>query len=489
MAAKLGLEPILLAKILPPILGLITTIYIYFFTLEILHIATCGFLSSLFLNQLIWLNYDLVSGTPRAFIYPLFAAWLYYLAKKALIPCLVLMLLQGLFYPHLLLVEIAILSLRLLITQGKISIKFTSQRQAYLWWILGIIVTAIALYPMTQKPTELATVVTSQQMQQMPEFNLNGRNDFFGGNWFTYWFAGSSGLSLPIFPPIVWCAVALPFLLKTKLPIIKLITRKIEILKQVAIASILMFIMAHIFLPKLHLPSRYTSHSLRFIMAIATGIVITILLDLGGNWLTQKIKTKTSFKPAEKLKLILITLFSLNVIIFPAVPHVFINWFQSWQVGTATEIYQFLAQQPKDILVASLSEEVNNIPAFSQRSILVGREFAMAYHPNYYRQIQQRAIALIEAQYSSDIEVLKSFIRQYHVDYLLLEDTTFTPEYLLEKDWLINSSWSDVTQKAIEKLESQSYLVLEQLITPCSTISTDTLNLLDTACILDSTNN
>ena len=71
-------------------------------------------------------------------------------------------------------------------------------------------------------------------------------------------------------------------------------------------------------------------------------------------------------------------------------------------------LVKYLAEQPKDMLVASLSEEANNIPAFAQRSILVGREFAMAYHPIYFRQIKRRAVDLLQAQYSPDLKSLQS---------------------------------------------------------------------------------
>ncbi|ELS00846.1 hypothetical protein Xen7305DRAFT_00005470 [Xenococcus sp. PCC 7305] len=503
-----------MAKILPPILGLITSIYVYLFTLEILPIGICGFFSSLFITQLIWLNDDLVSATPRAFLYPLFAAFLYYLSQNKLIPCLVLMLLQGLFYPQLLLIEVTIITLVLFENNGNFLIKLLPhskiktkiKREPFCryakryplglpsafclrWWILGLIVTAIALYPITQKAAELATVVSAQQMQQMPEFNLDGRSPFFGGGWLDYWFTGSSGLNLPIFPTIIWLGVALPWLLKTKLPVINLITQKIAILKQITIASLLMFLLAHLLLPRLHLPSRYTYHSLRFVLAIATSIVITILFDLGKTWVRKKIRANKSLTLSEKIKITLITLFSFAIIIVPAVPYVFIYGFQNWRVGTNSEIYEYLAEQPKDIIVASLSKEINNIPAFTQRSILVGEEFALAYHPSYYNQVQQRVIALIQAQYSPDIEVLKSLIQQYDVDYLLLDNTAFTTEYLLDNNWLMNSSWSDVTRNAIADLESGSSPILLEFVKPCSVLSTEDFNLLNIDCVLQQKGN
>jgi hypothetical protein len=480
--AKLGIEPIVLAKILPACLGLVTTIYIYWFSLAIIPLPSCAFLSSLFINQSMWLNDDLISATPRAFLYPLFAAFLYYLAQEQIILCLLAMALQGLFYPQLLLIEITILSLRLI--EYYPVIKLTRKTQPYLWWILGLIVTAIALYPLTQKPPELATTFTAAQMKQMPEFNLNGRSNFFGGNWLNYWFTGSSGLSLPWFPPIVWCGLALPFILKISLPTIKKNQPKIILLWQIVGASLLMFVAAHILLPRLHLPSRYTYHSLRFCLAIASAIVITTILDLFRSW-RKKIRTQNKLKSSQKITIVLVNLFAATVILFPLIPPVFIGWFQNWQVGKEREIYQYLAQQPKDILVASLSPEVNNIPAFSQRSILVGGEFALAYHPDYHHLIAQRTMAFLQAQYSNNLSDLEKFITEYKIDYLLIDKAAFTPEYLQQQNWLIYSSWQQTTQKIIAKLESGATPALAPFIPFCQAVSTDKLILLDTNCFVN----
>lgn len=481
--AQIGLEPILAAKLLPPIIGIITTIYLYFFTIKILPLPITGFISCLLFNQLIWLNDDLVSATPRAFIYPLFAAFLYYLSLDWLLPCLLLMLLQGLFYPHVLLIEIAILSLRLIKLKGLSKVKLTTLKQPYIWWITGAIVAAIALYPITQKPTELATTVTVDQMRQIPEFSSNGRSPFFDDDWFNYWFFGSSGLSLPVFPTIVWSGVALPFLLKTKLSVIKSVTKKIAILLQVTLASLLLFGLAHLLLPRLHLPSRYTYHTLQFILAITAAIVLTIIVDFIQNKFKQKLRKKTPFNSVDKIKLILVTIVGIIIIIFPSIPPVFINWFQGWKIGTDTEIYQYLTQQPQDVVVASLSREANNIPAFSQRSILVGREFAMAYHPFYHNQIKQRTIDLLQAQYSPSPKVLISFVNKYQINYFLLDKTAFNSDYFDRKKWLIYSSWREKTEQTIEQLKSGEEAALVRFIPFCTAISSENLILLDTACI------
>ena len=476
LGTKIGIEPLLLAKVLPTILGLVTTIYVYFFSLKILAKHFCAFLSSLLITQLIWLNDDLISATPRAFVYPLFAAFLYYLATEKLILCLLTMFILGLFYPQVLLVEIAVLTIRLI--ERKKGFQLTQKTQYYRWWILGLIVSAIALFPYTQKTSQWS-MITASQMQQLPEFQLYGRTYFYGMGWLRFLFAGDSGLCLPKFPPIVWLGFALPWCLH-KQKIAKLVTA-INILWQVTIASLLMFAVAHLLLLKIHLPSRYTYHTLRFVLAIASAIVITILGDSALTWL----QNKEQFQLRDKIAISLVTIFAINVIIFPMIPHVFINWFQNWRIGESPAIYQYLALQPKDITVASLSDDANNIPAFAHRSILVSEEFAFPYHPYYHREIQQRAKDLIDAQYSTNKETLLSFIDRYKIDYLLLDKTAFTPEYLQTKNWLLYSSWQNTTTNAIERLKTKDTFVLPPLVKTCSVIATEKANLLDTKCIGD----
>ena len=475
---KIGIEPLILAKIMPGFLGLITAIYVYLFTLKILPKPFSAFLASLMMTQLLWTNDDLISATPRAFVYPLFAAFLYYLATEKLLFCLVSMFVLGLFYPQVLLVEIAVLGTRLL-TKSDRFFELTTKIQPYQWFFCGIIVSAIALFPFSQRTPEWSNVVTATQMQQLPEFNENGRTYFYGVGWLKFIFAGDSGLCLPNFPPIIWLGFTLPLFLKQPLSTIKSLTVKINILWQVITASLLMFVAAHLLLLKIHLPSRYTYHTLRFVLAVSFAIVITVLIEISINWLQKQ--TKLEF--LNQVVIVASVSFLTVAFIFPAIPLVFNEWMQNWRIGHSPAIYEYLKQQPKDITIASLSNEANYIPAFSLRSILVSEEFAFPYHPYYYREIEQRAADLIKAQYATDTAVLNSFIDKYSVDFIFIDKTAFVPQYLQDKNWLVYSSWQNVTEDAIALLETKTSLVLPPLIKACSVVSTPQANLLDTKCI------
>ncbi|MBF2021674.1 MAG: hypothetical protein IGR93_16645 [Hydrococcus sp. C42_A2020_068] len=480
--AKLGIESILLAKILPLVLGFIATVYLFFFSLKIFPIPSGAFLISLLFNQVIWNNDDLISATPRSFVYPLFAAFLYYLVQRSLIPILISVALQGLFYPQLLLVEVAILTVRLFRWQRGLP-QLSQDRQDYFFWLSGLGVAFVVLLPFILDRSEFSTVVTLAQMKAMPEFGFRGRNQYFEVNPIWFIFMGSSGIKLPLFPSIVWFAFALPFWHKSQLSLAKFVTEDAKILWQIVIASLGMFFLAHLLLPKLHLPSRYTHHSIRFVMPIAAGIVLLVLLESGWRWLSKKRLTKAKFTRKESFLLGLVALFATIVIIVPAIPSGVLFLFQTWIVGDAPAVYEFLSKQPKNILVASIAQEADNIPAFSQRSLLASREFALAYHPAYYNRIQQRTIDTIRAQYSSDLSVTKSIIQKYSIDFLLIERNSFQPDYLLKQEWLTRSSFRDSVFATINRLEKGEIPALEKLSDRCSVVSTEKFILLEAACI------
>lgn len=484
LAAKIGIQALILAKILPIILGLIATIYIFLFAFQILPLPFSSFVITLLFNQVIWLQDDLISATPRAFLYPLFAAFLYYLSVKQLIPCLVVMFIQGLFYPQILLIENTILFLNLFTNNRKNQLRLTVKKQDYILFFSSILVTLIIAIFFRENSPESQAFLSLAKMREMPEFGLHGRNKFFGVSTLYFWFKGRSGINLPFFPTVVWLSIILPLFLHKKIGITKFITKKIVILNYILISSFVLFFLAHLFLPKLYLPSRFTYHSLRFLIAIASGIVITTVFDLSHNWLKKRLKAKHHFNFKEKSLIGLISFLFAIIIIFPLFPPVFIDWYHNWVVGEAKPIYEFLAQKPKNILVASLSTEVNNIPAFTERSILVGREFALAYHPIYHNKIKTRVIDLLNAQYTVNFELLTNIITKYNISYFLLEKNSFSPDYLKQQNWLIYSSWQEVSQQIINELNQDKIPILTNFIESCKVLSTENLYLVDANCIL-----
>ncbi|MEO1520308.1 MAG: hypothetical protein AAFU78_05975, partial [Cyanobacteria bacterium J06633_2] len=118
-AIALGLDPITFNELLPLPLVLVTTGFCFWISMMMLPVPASSFIATLLLNQTTWNTHDIPSATPRAFIYPLFLGFLYFLMRRSLIPCLITILLQGLFYPQTLFLSSGILILRLIRVRGR----------------------------------------------------------------------------------------------------------------------------------------------------------------------------------------------------------------------------------------------------------------------------------------------------------------------------------------------------------------------------------
>lgn len=479
VGAKLGIAPVGFAKVLPILLSFVTTIYLFFICLHLFPIPISGFLSSLILNQHLWMNDDLVSATPRAFIYPICAAFLYYLLERSLFPLLITIALQGLFFPQLVFVQVLILLLRIFRWRR---LQRSTHQEDYIFGFAGTLVAGLVLLPYALHVSEFGTALTAAQMQSMPEYGLVGRNQYFGVGWWQFWFWGNSGIRIPWFPSVILVGLGLPLLGRSRSPLVDILTKETRLLGQVVIASFSMYGLAHLFLLKLHFPSRYTYHTLRIILAIAAGIVLTVLLDAGWRWLRYRRRIHPRLNLGEKALLGLTASLIGIMVLVPAIPQLFLP-FQGWVVGEAPAIYEYLDTQPQDTLVASLAPDANNLPAFTQRSTLVGREFALPHHPNYYDQFTQRAVDLIRAQYSSEIADVIKLIDRYDIDFFLLERHSLNPDYLLNQDWLIHSSFQETVLETIDQLKQGNRPALSYLIDQCSAASTERLVLVEAVCI------
>jgi hypothetical protein len=472
VAAQLGIEPLLFAKILPLILGTIATAYCFGVSLQLLPVPAGAWITSVILIQSLWLEDDIVTATPRAFLYPIFLAFLYYLLKRSIVPCLLAIALQVLFYPQLALVEVGILTLRLL-HQHQGRWQLSAARSDWLLWGAGCGFTIALLLLFQADLGAFGPPVSEAQMRSMPEFAPKGRTQFFHPNPLQFWLTGNSGISLSSDPPLIWASFLLPVLLQYRLPLASAITAKIRLLPEILLSSLGLFMLAHLLLPRLYVPSRYTQHSLRVLMVLAAGIALTLILDRVRRWLR-------SLRPRGQAGTIAcLCLLAAAALVVPAIPAVFISE-NAQLIGGAPRLYQFFAGQPKDVLIASLSEEVNSLPTYSQRSILVGREYVLPYHIGYYTQMRQRAIDLLTAQYSPDLAEVQQFVRQYGVDFWLIDRDAFDPEYIEDSDWLMQ--FAATAEAAIDRL-AQAPPVLQQKLKQCTALRLKRFVVLKADCV------
>ena len=481
LAASWGIDVFFFNKISTLIIGIATTIYCFLVCLEIFPIPFAGFISSLLLNQNLWMVDDLSSGTPRAFIYVLLLAFFYYLLRQNLLLFLLTIIVQGLFYPQAVLISLTVLALRLLNSKN--------HRKLELW---GIFLSIIVLAIYSGQSSNFAPVITAERAKLLPEFLPEGRSAFFFSSFSEFWLISRrSG-----FFPIEWqyslmCAYGISlWWLKQypdRFPLVKQLKPAIYVLLELLLASIILFFLAHLLLFRLHLPGRYTHHTIRIIIALVDGITIAIVFDKLAAWITEIcnkgfLSSQSVFKrsnaPTIKFVIIIPLLMAL---LYPTYAVQSYPERLGYVTGESPAMYLFLQQQPKDILIATLSKEGNFIPSLAARSVLAAEEYAIPYHRGYYEQIARRVRDLITAQYSLDRETLVNFSTKYRIDLLLIDKDAFTVEYLLKNPWL--QQFQPETNRAIKQLNEGKKPFLLQYRDRCTIFQDKNNTLIDTNCL------
>ena len=491
----MGISPLVFSKLLPLILSLLVGWYGYRLTVQLFPIPIAGFFSSVILLQSCWQRDDIASASPRSFWELLLTAFLYYLARRAWVSLAITVLIMSLFCPLSAVLITLFISLRYLWTIGsairtnpaRILKRFSLRSWAAtnlfpkpLRPELGILVLAIAaLLPYVLSQSAFAPTVTAAQARIMPEFLPGGRLPFFFPSFFGFWLDGTdSGIQITSNPPIITIGLLLPWLLKFRpqIPLLKEVRSEWKLLPQLALTGVVGFFIAHLMFAKLHFPSRYTTHSWRVAMAVSAGIVLAIGLNSLLNWARQA---------RSSVRLLLVRgVVGVCVVAAALYPHLVWKDFPKtgYVTGGNPALYQFLQASPKSSLTAYLGLDGSNLPMFGQRSTLTAQEYAVPFHLGYYRQIRQRMLELLEAQYSPDLVLAKRLIERYHVDYWLVDQAAFKPNYLRSYRWF--RLFEPETGRAIAHINAGKLGAIAQIMPRCRLTTAGGVTILDGQCIL-----
>lgn len=470
LAAAVGIEPFAFNKLLPPVLATIAIGFVFRFCREIGLSLARAFLATVLLNQALWIRYDIVTGTARSFIYPLLALFLFHLARKEAIGIAGAIVLQGLFYPQCVLVACGTLVLRIFRSWRK------GRSEAIASYLLGMVAGVLVLLPYVLQGTPFDPAIDAATARQMPEFLPGGRVEFFHANAIEFLLWGKRSGLLPRIDRVsvwLWLGVLLPVSLwrarwqgQTAAPAAR--RERLGILSDVAIASVGVFGLAHLVLFRIHHPSRYTMHSLLMVLAIAAAIWLAPKLGRARSWLQRRIGAYGA-----------IAIFTALLAIVPPLAY---GYRFKYKQGPAPELYTFLQAQPPATMTASLSRLGNDLPSHARRGILASPMYAIPYHVGYYREIQNRVAATLAAQYTTDPAVLARVVRQYGIDFFLLDRDAFAPNYLTGGDrrWL--RPFAGWQQAADSRQAGSSPSALERQRNHCVAIAGETWELLDAAC-------
>lgn len=452
VAAQLGLDPMLLNKLVPPLLGLAIAWLAFRLALRIVRVPAAAFVASTLTVFFMWLMEDTASGTPRAFAVPLFLAFLCCLAERRTVAAAAIGLAQGLFYPQMSLVYLGVLGLSVLRwRRGRPDLS--RDRQVWARAALYGVATVAGLVPFLLSASEFGPAISAEEIRGHAAFQPGGRSEFFLPDPIDYYLCGvRSGLlpvqwgcysayeaGLGLAPVLAFLGLAfalgLPLWLATRAvrgdaggrepgrP-----DRTVWWLVAAVVAGTVLHALAHALLFRLHLPARYGQHTLRAVSMVALGVALAPVFVAAARW---GVAGTTAWRQAAVVvgSLVLIGGLFAATVALPVIPRM------EYEHGRHPALYAWFAGTPTDTVVASLAGEADNLPSFGPRTVLATREYAIPYHTGYIGVLRARTSELIAAQYDPDIEQVRGYLDRHGADLLLLDAEAFTPEHVRTVWW------------------------------------------------------
>jgi hypothetical protein len=474
--ASFIVEPSLFSKVLPLILVPLT-VYFFFKVGRLIAGNVTGIFTSFFAIPFLQ-YYTFAGGITRAFCWPLLAAFVYFLLSKQYRKVSLILILEALFYAAILpLCGLTyLLSFLCIEWKGrKVKLRLTFSKDKLIWGGLGTIVIVLILFQ-----TIVGQLTIDKETLDMSSYGPGGRHPTFSNKQLYYgsiigkrikklgmykipeqYIFGRGGLvgekkkDGNKVGPLVFILLLSLFWSGTQV-----LHRLDKELWGLFLLSLILFVVAWNFLPRLYFPIKHTFGMLVF------------LIVAGAASLAQLMRTTASLS----LKGIVTRGFSLFALIlfFPSflcnygvilwtmaggclailiLPLIFrkVTTTQAWYnlrfvvvaIGIGfwlsmfskvtglvdptpqqRELYGFVSTLPKSSLIAGYprDENLDNIAFYSKRGVFMSQEFFGSLTANGLdKEIEERISAVWDAYYAESWDTVVKFCREYGVTHLLVD--------------------------------------------------------------------
>lgn len=414
-------------------------------------VVCVSFLFGVFLDRM-------AGGLSRGFVYPLMAAYLYFLARSHLVWAGMVLLCQSLFNPYAFLICLGthglfvahVHGLPLLsnLFPGKIGSQDADQAQgsnglavqtydkstedpgvdrtrpirSLLSWRVAAAVVPVAagivimaLRYVVFASGEFGAIVTRSDMAGAVEYTDAGRYGivpvpslafeivrpwvpgFASGDW-------SSAAGWIVFLLVLSVAV---WALSRNAQLVDL--RGFRVFAYLLGASVTLYILADLLLMRLFLPSRYLEFSLNLFYCVLCGVSIRIAIERLGlrRFAFPFIVTALVVIGAIRLHNVGVYDYSGNV-----------------------QLYRFLQSTPKSSLLAGHPMIMDDITTFGRRKAFVTYELSHTWYTRFWPLIKKRTFDFFHAYYADDPGLIRKFCRENGIDYLIVRDEDFRKDDL-----------------------------------------------------------
>lgn len=435
-------DPMVVSKFLPIILFAVSSLYVFKLT-KYATTTYIGFLTALVFMATPFYLGKMTGGLSRGFGFLLLIVFLYCLIKKDYQKSSLIMALQCLFYPTIFFLSIITYLFTFINFKhwGIFVDKSVLKNKPFIFsMFIGIIILlAEWLFFRSQF---LNSVVTRQQIIGNPEFYSEGRYQIMPTPHLLPVIFKNMAIGIFISKPLFWEIIIIFILILFLTP--EKFMRKIFFPSELVflfLSGVLMYIVSDLVLMKLYLPIRYIECSVP--------LVTSIMLGIGIGQLVERIKYTGSRKI---FKIVIIVLIALNV-------NIKNRSFCLMDASKNKGLYEYLSSLPEDAMIAATPSLADNIPTFSQRKVFINYELSQPIFDKYWKIIKKRTYNFFDAYYSKDLLHVYKFCERNQIDYLVIDKTHFTKQYLMRR-WLYFEPFNSYIKEIVK---NRSHFALDNI--------------------------
>jgi hypothetical protein len=308
----------------------------------------------------------------------------------------------------------------------KLLASFRNRKKDKSFSLLGLLAVWVvplgAAYHNASKPQDggFGPLVWLSETAGRPEFGPDGRldlvplpNPFLDLVYFPFERIGlflefgliSGIITLAVLAPIVWYGGrAIDW---------RALCAKLRPLVWTGAAFLAFYIAARLFAFKLFVPDRYVQYPLNLLYAILLSACLASAVKRAGLGRAACVGliVMAAGLGALRLKNVALYDYSADAPLYAAVE----------------------AATPKNAMLAGHPELMDNVMTFSRRNAHATFELAHPWSRGYWEQLRPRLDAFFETYYATDKARVARFARQTSVDFLLVDESHFTPEFIAKR--------------------------------------------------------
>lgn len=402
------IDPLTFSKLLPLLLITLTIFYLFQIGRVMRGQIEATMLVALFLVTL-W-EVRVPRGMPHSFVTPLLLAFLYYLMNRRFLAVALVVAAESLIYPSAMFISLGTFFCSILLEYRGQNLAGRMKSWRSFAYMLVMVFTLLSPSYLFGEDAKIAKLVTRQEAQAMPEFRAGGKFPVFRGSLWEdltrgigfekkdthlpirlltgaalFLFAVSSGRRLKTVPNAFWALL---------------------------LAGMGLYLLAYFGFPKLYLPYRYQTYTIPIFLLVFVGTNIRQTGDLGLDHIRRRFNLQLSRSATLIVPAIFLIGFSLAI-------HRNYPWSGAARCPFP-DLIQYLETVPKDALIAGHPMDMDWVPTFAKRKVLVNEELAVPWQGKYYEEIRRRTEDLFEAYYSTSPEQIRLLKEKYGVEYLVV---------------------------------------------------------------------